>query len=237
MTTDTERVAAVLAATGPVLLDFDGPVCGVYAGELNVRAADQLRSRLRESRLDMPSHLVDERDPLAVLRYVGTLGDAALTDAIERELTSIELEAVRVAPKTAGSDDFIHACAEKGRAVVVVSNNAADAIRAYLFANDLTNFVHGVVGRAHGKPEQMKPDPWPVQAALELIDAPPRRCVLVGDSATDIQAAHQAGVRSVAYVKTPDRRIPLDDEHPDSLVDGMDRLADAVRKGPSMWRH
>lgn len=229
MNGDWHQVEAVLAATGPVLLDFDGPVCGVYAGGLNLRASGQLRDQLHGAGVDIPPELQQERDPLAVLQYAGRLNNRGLAEALERTLTALEVEGVKTAPPTGGSDDFLYACHETHRPVVVVSNNAAEAIHTYLDLHDLGDFVRAVIGRPHGHPERMKPDPALVQAALNELDEPPHRCVLIGDSTTDIEVGHTTGLRSIAYVKSPNRRPTLEAAQPDALVDNMADLASAAR--------
>lgn len=51
-----------------------------------------------------------------------------------------------------------------------------------------------------------KPDPEPYQAAAELMHVPAGRCVVIEDSPAGIEAAHQAGMRSIAVAFTHPRR-------------------------------
>jgi hypothetical protein len=102
MSDDPGRVAAVLAATGPVLLDFDGPVCAVYPGDLNRRASDEMRQQLRQGGADVPAQMEGERDPLNVLRYAGTLDQRDVVAALDKTLAAIEVEAVPSAPTRTG---------------------------------------------------------------------------------------------------------------------------------------
>jgi phosphoglycolate phosphatase-like HAD superfamily hydrolase len=227
---DEAQLRSVLAVTGPVFLDFDGPVCRVYPDDLNLKAADQLRSRLREYGIAVPDPLNKERDPLAVLRFSASLGDAALLDDVERTLTGIELAAMPDATGTRGGEEFLYACADAGRPVVIVSNNATEAIESYLRLHQLTGPVQAVVGRPHAQPAEMKPNPRTIQTALSLVSATPGECVLVGDSVTDIEVARFSGIRSVAFVKAPDRRPKLMSARPDALVDSMALLALCVRQ-------
>ncbi len=223
------RLVEVLAATGPVLLDFDGPVCRVYSGDLNVQAAEALRDLLRMDGVEPPENVDQTRDPLAVLRYAGELDRQPLLDQIERALTDIEVEAVADAPGTDGATEFLHACAEAHRPVVIVSNNASEAIDRYLRMHDLAQFVRKVVGRSHANPQEMKPDPRPLRRALDLLAVPPGQVILIGDSVTDIQVAKETGVRVVAYVNRPGKLPGLVAQSPDALVDRMTLLADAIR--------
>jgi beta-phosphoglucomutase-like phosphatase (HAD superfamily) len=223
------RLVEVLAATGPVLLDFDGPVCRVYSGDLNVQAAEALRDLLRMDGVEPPENVEQTRDPLAVLRYAGELDRQPLLDQIERALTDIEVEAVANAPGTDGATEFLHACAEQHRAVVIVSNNATEAIQRYLRMHDLAHHVKAVVGRSHAKPQEMKPHTRPLRRALALLRVPPHQALLIGDSVTDIQVGKEAGVHTVAFVNRPDKLESLVAESPDALVENMMLLADAIR--------
>ena len=45
----------------------------------------------------------------------------------------------------------------------------------------------------------MKPNPEPIRQAARAFGAAPGRCVLVGDSLSDIEGAHAAGVWALGY--------------------------------------
>lgn len=229
MTSDQERLAAVLVSTGPVLLDFDGPVTNVYPRDLNLRTADLLRSEVRQTGIDIPPELERDTDPLSVLRYVGQTHDGTLITRIERILTNVEVDAVGTAPATPGGVDFLYACRDTSRPVAIVSNNARQAISQYLETLGMSDLVFAIIGRPSSRPELMKPHTHSVRSAVELLAAPAERCVLVGDSRTDVQVARLTRVRSIAYVKAPERREALEAEEPDALVDDMATLAQAVR--------
>jgi HAD superfamily hydrolase (TIGR01509 family) len=223
------RVVEILSATGPVLLDFDGPVCRVYPGNLNVQAAETLRNLLREDGVDLPQEVEQTRDPLAVLRYAGKVDRQPLLNQVERALTDIELKAVAHAPGTDGATEFLHACAEAHRPVAIVSNNAAEAIDRYLRTHDLTPLVRTVVGRSHAKPQEMKPHPGSLRRALDVLKVRPHHALMVGDSATDIQVGRQVGLHTVAFVNRPSKLDKLMAQSPNALVDSMTLLADTLR--------
>jgi len=230
MTVERRRLNRVLAKTGPVLLDFDGPVCAMYPGDLNRHACDTLRQRLRDSGVEVPPELAIERDPLAILRYAGSLDEPDLAAVLDKTLTAIELEAAHSAPATKASADFMGACAEVGRPIVIVSNNAAEAIKTYLDLHSLQDRIDTVIGRAHGRPELMKPHPHAVTEALQILACAPSECLMIGDSVTDIEVSHAIGLRIVAYVKAPDRWEHLLAAQADAYVESMGDLADAVRQ-------
>ena len=230
MSEERGRLASILATTGPVLLDFDGPVCAMYPGDLNRRACDTLRQQLRDSGVQVPPELAGERDPLAILRHAGHLDEPDLAAALDKTLTTIESEAAHAAPATRGAADFMRACAEALRPIVIVSNNAAEAIQTYLDLHSLHHLAPTVIGRAHGRPDLMKPHPHAVIEALQVLAHAASECLMVGDSVTDIEVSHAIGLRSVAYVKAPDRWERLLAAQADAYVESMGDLADAVRR-------
>jgi HAD superfamily hydrolase (TIGR01509 family) len=125
----------------------------------------------------------------------------------------------------------MRACRKAGRPIVVVSNNAPEAITAYLARHELLDLVQAVMGRPEHRPDLMKPHPELIHRALRLLDEPPGRCVFVGDSITDVQVSRRTGVACIGYAKTPQRGRELQDAGADALVSSMDDLADAIRPG------
>jgi phosphoglycolate phosphatase len=143
MSDDPGRVAAVLAATGPVLLDFDGPVCAVYPGDLNRRASDEMRQQLRQGGATYRRRWKASATPSTCCATRGTLDQRDVVAALDKTLAAIEVEAVPSAPHTHGSTDFLEACAHSGRAIAIVSSNAPEAIQAHLDLHSLSGVRSG----------------------------------------------------------------------------------------------
>lgn len=223
-----DRLAALLAEARVLLLDFDGPVCSVFAGLPAATIAKQLRGLLWRHGIALPDHLMEQDDPHEILRYTGTLGRDELTRAVEDALTAAEITAARLARPTPYAREVIVAAHETGRSVAIVSNNAADAVRTYLDAHRLSRHVHPVVGRPYADPARMKPNPAPICAAVDELDADPAQCILVGDSVSDITAATAAGVHSIGYANKPGKRERLTDAGADAIVDSMAPIATAM---------
>lgn len=194
-----------------LLLDFDGPICGVFANYSAPAVAAELRRVLVDQGVTAPTV---EVDPLEVLRSVD---QPDLTRRVDDALRAAELLAVRSAEPTPYAREVIMA----GKRVAIVSNNSAEAIRAYLTAHGLADHVHAVVGRAYADLSRMKPSPWPVFAALRELGAQPDECVLVGDSVGDVVAARAARVPVIGYANKPGKRARLAEAGADQLIDGM----------------
>ncbi|MBC8989259.1 HAD family phosphatase [Micromonospora chalcea] len=193
------RALADLVGTGPLLLDFDGPVCSIFAGYPAPRIAAKLVALLDVEGVEIPPEVRSEGDPLAVLRWVGETCSLDMTTAVERALCAAELQGAATATPTPFGHEVILGAHARGIPVGVVSNNSAMAIEAYLMTYNLAAYVTPIVGRAYANPRRMKPDPGPVLDAARILGAEPGSCVLVGDSLSDIQAAHAAGVAAIGY--------------------------------------
>ncbi len=214
-------VAEVLAGTRVLLLDFDGPVCGVFGGIPDRAIADQLRPLIEP----LPPGAATTNDPLEVLRAIGLLGEHSLTERVEDALCRWELEATKTATPTPFAAEALAAAHAAGRSMVMVSNNSAEAVEAYLRAHRLEKYVRATIGRSPARPELMKPHPDPVRRATAAVRAEPSACVLLGDSLTDIQAARAAGIRSIGYANKPHKRRLLIDAGADALIEGADGMA------------
>lgn len=186
-----------------MLLDFDGPVCSVFAGYPAPRVAAELVDVLWRHGVDVPPDLAGEPDPLDVLRRTGAAGDQDITRAVEDALCAAERRAVETAEPTPYGREVIVAARQAGLPVAVVSNNSARAVTDYLVAHRLVGHISPVVGRAYAEPARMKPNPEPILRAVRALGEPPARCVLVGDSLSDIEGARAAGVAVVGYANRP----------------------------------
>ncbi|SCL14040.1 HAD family hydrolase [Micromonospora inyonensis] len=215
----------LLAGVGAILLDFDGPVCSIFANHPAPKVAAELANVLRRHGVDVPPDLASEPDPLEVLRRTGATGNQDATRAVEDALCAAERRAVETAEPTPYGREVIVSAQQAGMPVAVVSNNSAGAITAYLAAHRLAGHVSPVVGRAYADPTHMKPNPAPILQAVGAVGEPPSRCVLVGDSLSDIDGAHAAGVRVIGYANRPRKVEAFRAAGADVVITSMGDLA------------
>ncbi|WP_406089997.1 HAD family hydrolase [Kitasatospora purpeofusca] len=221
------QLADVLRPVKHVLLDFDGPVCSVFAGI----PAPEVARRLREGLLDADEQALagadEESDPLALLRLIS---DARpdLTASTDAALAALETEAVRVACPTPGGESVLRAAVRSGRLVSVVSNNAGGAIEAYLTEHGLSGYVAGVFGRAPGDPSSMKPNPRLLLEAMEAAGTKPEYCIFIGDTVRDVEAGEAASVPTIGYANKPGKDAKLATAGAVVIVDLMELVADAL---------
>ncbi|MGC4855903.1 HAD family hydrolase [Micromonospora sp. DT4] len=221
----------LLGGVGAVLLDFDGPVCSIFAGYPAPQVAAELVDVLRRHGVDVPPDLASEPDPLEVLRRAGAAGDDYVTRAVEDALCAAERRAVETAEPTPYGREVIGAARQAGMSVAVVSNNSAGSVTAYLAAHRLAEYVSPIIGRAYADPDRMKPSPEPILQAISAIGQPASRCVLIGDSLSDIEAARAAGVPVIGFANRPHKGEAFWAAGADAVIVSMNTLAHVLLDG------
>jgi len=229
MTTPPRTLAQVLAATGPILLDFDGPVCTVFATTPAATVAAQLRQVLTDHGATLPADVAEQTDPLKVLRYTATLDNPQLTARIDDQLRHAEQQATTSAtPPPTPARSSSPPTTPAGR-WPSSATNSEPAIRAYLAAHCIAGYIDHITGRAYAEPALMKPHPWPVLTAITALAAQPAACVLLGDSPRDIQAAHAAGVHTIGYANKPGKAQRLAHAGAEALAEGTEGMGHLAR--------
>ncbi|MGW7709823.1 HAD family hydrolase [Streptomyces sp. NPDC054771] len=221
-----DRLPEILANARVIFFDFDGPVCDVFAGLSAPEVAKQLTALLAAK--DATAKAAETDDPIEVLR-IAHEAEAKLGREVERALTAAEVEAVAVAgPPTPGAVEALQAAHSSGRTMAVVSNNSAECVEYFLKAHGLEKYVVRVVGRPTGQPHLMKPNPFLLITAAERMHMDVSNCTLIGDSLTDIQAAHAAGATVIGYANKPHKAELFSEAQADAITDDMHAIADAL---------
>jgi HAD superfamily hydrolase (TIGR01509 family) len=217
----------IVSRTRYLLLDFDGPVCSVFAGMPADTVAGRLRRRLAAAGVAIPAEVRSASDPLEVFRVVAARGRDAGQRA-QRELTLLEVQAVTTAQPADGAAELIIAARQSGRGVAIVSNNSGQAVATYLDRHRLSRYVSAVIGRDDPDPAHMKPSPYRVRLALQMLRAAPAECVLVGDQVSDITAAHAADLAAIGYANKPGKDERLAQAGADAVITRLADLREAI---------
>jgi phosphoglycolate phosphatase-like HAD superfamily hydrolase len=222
----------ILARTRCLLLDFDGPVCDIFAGLPAAAAvAGQLRKLITGQDVQIPADVISTADPLEVFAYSASV-TAGLAARVEAEMAELELTAVATARPAPYVHDVVTSCRESGRSVAVVSNNSDRAVRAYLVRHGLADRIQFVAARTSPDPALLKPSPHLIEQAMTGLAASPAGSVLVGDSTADIQAAVLAGIDSIGYASTPGKHASLTDAGARAVVSSLADLVLPLRARP-----
>jgi phosphoglycolate phosphatase-like HAD superfamily hydrolase len=204
-----------------LLLDFDGPICSVFAGFPASEVAQRLRANLQPH---TPFNwMADSTDPHEILRASVEFGQDVAASA-HRELAALEQQAVKTATPTSYARDVIRSARAAGNSVAVVSNNAESAVGQYLSSVDLLGGIGCVSARASDDVSLMKPDPYLVTQAISALCAESVLAVLVGDQVSDIIAAHRAGIRAIGYANKSGKRARFADASADLVITSMAEL-------------
>jgi phosphoglycolate phosphatase len=219
----------LLSRTRYLLLDFDGPVCGVFAGQPPRTVVMQLLSVLARD-LDIPVEVGAATDPFEVLRFAATLG-ADVAETVERQLRVAESNAVMTAEPTPYATEVIDASRRAGRPVAIVSNNSDAAVEHYLATRAIE--VDAIAARTSADTALLKPSLHLVTVALRALGAEPAASTLIGDSPADIVAAQRASISSIGYANKPGKRQKLTDAGALVVVDDLRGIARAATAVPA----
>jgi HAD superfamily hydrolase (TIGR01509 family) len=208
VTDPSHSAAGLLDNVRCLLFDFDGPLCGLFAGHPAEVVAERMVAWLEERGLDFYAGAAPT-DPMEVLRDAGhKLGEQDVA-RLEEFLTGEEVAAVDAAEPTPDADRVVRALAAGGVRLAVASNNGRAAVAHYLARRGLTAYFGD---RLHGRaadPALMKPHPDSVRRALRSAGTAPAEALMVGDSATDFQAADQLGIPFLGFAKSPRHDLAL----------------------------
>ncbi|MFD4763147.1 HAD family hydrolase [Streptomyces sp. NPDC058439] len=230
---DTDDLSTVLVNADAVLFDFDGPICDVFAGHPAAEVARNLALLAAKSEPALSGRLSGTDDPLEILRLTHE-ADARIGLQVEHALTAAEVEAVGVAgAPTPGAVASLEAARAAGRKIAVVSNNSAECVRSFLDRHGLAGHVLVVVGRPEAHPELMKPNPYSLITAAERLGVDATLCTLIGDSLTDIQAAHAVGSTAIGYANKSRKRQKFAEAGAEAITESMQAIADAIHPQPS----
>jgi HAD superfamily hydrolase (TIGR01549 family) len=223
------KLALMLATPTALLLDFDGPLCRIFANYTNTAISSTLRSLLSELDVQLPEHVINEWDPLEILRWTATLAKPSLTHATEDALRAAEANAATTATPTPGAREVLVAAHDRRQRVGIVSNNSVPAIAEYLRTQGLSNYISHIVGREPYCPDLMKPNPHSVLLALDELGMGPGECLLIGDSPTDVTAARAVDVPVIGFANASWKEAALEAAGADAVVTSMADIAAGLR--------
>lgn len=219
-----ETLRRLLMSTEALLLDFDGPVCSVFAGFPAVAVAHQLREVLADcGHIDLPPRVQAATDPFEVLRHAAELGDEE-SRYVEAAFTAHELESIASAEPTPGAAELMTAWNAKGLPLSIVSNNSKLCVEAYLIRHDLQRYVNYLACRSTSDVKRLKPNTYLIKEATLNVMTTSDKCILIGDSPSDIQAASKANVRSIGFANKPGKVDVLQIERPDAITTSIELL-------------
>jgi HAD superfamily hydrolase (TIGR01509 family) len=229
----TEELRGLIAEARFVLFDFDGPICKLFAGHTAEQVAkDQVRwLEERGLRGLLTEKEQTEPDPHVVLRLVdGRHPDSDLVFELEKRLSLQELRAVESAYPTAHVDPLIRTWHALGARLAVATNNSPLAATRYLATRGLSEcFAPHIYGRTQDL-SLLKPHPHCLNRALSALGAKPSEALMIGDTATDFEAAKSAGVRFMGYARNEAKEKVLRKAGAEVVVGSFEPVLEMLRE-------
>jgi HAD superfamily hydrolase (TIGR01549 family) len=226
-----QELDTILARSRYVLLDFDGPVCDIFAGLPAPTVAERLRKLITGQGVTLPAQIASSLDPIEIFVFSATVS-ADLAAQVETEMADQEQAAAATARPTPYVHEVVTSCRDTGRAVAVVSNNSARAVRTYLQLHGLDDRIEFISARTSYDPALLKPNPHLIEQAMTGLGASSDECVLIGDSTTDMQAAISSRTNSIGYANRPGKHGSLTAAGATAVVSSLADLVLILRARP-----
>jgi beta-phosphoglucomutase-like phosphatase (HAD superfamily) len=223
-----EGLDAIIARTRWLLIDFDGPICSIFAGLPAPSVADHLRKVVTDLSVSLPEEIERTLDPVEVFAWSATVSPK-LAERVEAELTAQEVAAAATAEPTPYIHDVLVACRETGRITAVVSNNSQRAVETYLNHHGLADRTGPIFARTSHDPALLKPSPHLIEKAIQTLKAVPSAAALIGDSVTDIDGSHQAGIASIGYANKAGKYERMVNAEADAIVTSLANVVLGLR--------
>lgn len=232
VTVETGNLRELITRARFVLFDFDGPICQVFARHPAEGVArelvDWLEGRGLRGLLTEEDRL--HPDPHFVLDAINRRHPHSdLVTELEERLTQQELKAVASAMPTPYADPLIRTWVAVGGQLAVATNNSARAVGDYLDGRGLTAcFAPYVFGRTSNL-HLLKPHPHTLNQALNAMGADRSASLMIGDTASDLRAAKQAGIPFLGYARNPHKEALLRAAGAETIVQTLESVLHIVR--------
>ncbi|MET9439091.1 HAD family hydrolase [Streptomyces sp. NPDC006551] len=164
----------------------------------------------RQSGHDVPMHAIHRAIGLGsedlIAHLLGDARDTRQDSAISAAHKTLYATYFDRLPALDSAGTLLRTVAGQGWTVVLVTSASGHELEALRRAIDADEVIARTA--SSDDVEEGKPAPEPVRHALDLVEVPPERAVLVGDTVWDMKAGSRAGVACVGLLCGG---IPADD--------------------------
>jgi HAD superfamily hydrolase (TIGR01549 family) len=186
-----------------ILFDLDGTLV-----ETDDEAVETLARRLQPIRRLLPKReptraarrilMAAESPANSLLTFLDRIGlDDSVFDVGDRLRSLRGLNTPLNFRPMPGVGDMLEDLSHRYHLAIVTTRSHTHA-ETFLAQQGLAGLFHAVVGREDTW--RIKPHPSPIRHAASKLDVPVERCLMVGDTTSDIWAARAAGARSVGVL-------------------------------------
>lgn len=215
-----------------VLFDLDGTLLDTEAAIIETYRHLFAKYRTEEE-FDKEKQMEVLGPSLATMfpRYFPELNVEELIEEYREYNFKIHPEFVKPMENT---EELLKRLKEDGYKLGVVSAKHSDSVHHGLDLFNLTAYFDVLVCQNDVK--EGKPSPEGIFKACEMLNVGHDSCIYVGDSATDIQAAYNAGVYSIGYIFNDERAEQLKAENPNQLIHDLLEV-DTILKEEHPWTY
>lgn len=206
------------------ILDFDGPICGVFAGFKAPHVAQEL---IRfAATIDINTDIFNNTpDPLEILRLAADNDiDQHRQELLDSELERLEVIAAETASPTPGTGNLLNKLSSTKTPYAVATNNSAAAVTKFFNRMGWTSLP--IAGRQPGQTNLLKPNPDSVIKATLMLHATNHNIYFVGDTPTDIHAALACGATPIGYANKPGKEQKLETAGAAQVFNAMAEFTD-----------
>ncbi len=212
-----------------IIFDLDGTLVD-SAPDLAATGNELLRRRGRdEVSLDHVRAMVGKGALVLIERMMAATGEPVSKEEAKAMLPEyLEHYGANIAANTVpfpGVREALNALAQREAQMAVCTNKFEELSHSLLRQIELNHHFSAVLG-GDSLPIR-KPDGGHVLGTIERVGGDPARAIMVGDSNNDIDAARDAGVKSIA-VSFGYTEIPPHDLGADRVIDHFDELIPAI---------
>lgn len=118
---------------------------------------------------------------------------------------------------------------QAGFKIGIVTTKVLKTVEKGLKLSKLDQFFDVIVALDHVK--KAKPDPEPIQKALQLLGSKPEEAIMVGDNSHDILGGKNAGTKTAGVAWSLKGKEFLSSLQPDYLLDNMTDLLKILKVG------
>ncbi len=130
--------------------------------------------------------------------------------------------------------ELLKSLKEEGYSIGIVSSKKSDGVKFGIDLFEISQYIDVMLG--YDNVEKMKPDPEGIKKACHLLNRGFDDCIYIGDSDTDIQAAHAAGVFSIGYEFNPARKDVLYATKPNRIINDLSEVKEILKEDHS-WTY
>ncbi|KIL46525.1 pyrophosphatase [Jeotgalibacillus alimentarius] len=130
-----------------------------------------------------------------------------------------------------GVDEAVKALHERGIKLAIVSTKRHDMVLKGLKLMNLDQYFDVVIGL--DDVERAKPDPEPLNKALDALGSKADSAIMVGDNHHDIEGGKNAGTLSAGVAWTSKGRDYLNMYQPDYMLENMSELLKIIEESGS----